>query len=69
VQLFAAVLQNLGLLFQDEDDRPPDRYDAERLVGGVEHQRSPQALPLLHSDGDVPNHKFTQVNAHIRVHG
>src|SRR2546426_910792 len=49
MQLFVAVLEHLGLLLQHEDHGPPNRHDTERLVGGVEHERSPQAPPLLYS--------------------
>jgi hypothetical protein len=53
VQLGVIARDDLGLLLQDEDDRPPHRDHAERLEAGVEHQRSSQASGLLHSTGNT----------------
>jgi hypothetical protein len=43
VQLGAVPSHDLGLVLEDQDDRPSYRDDTERLEAGVEQQGSPQA--------------------------
>ena len=82
VQLLVAMLQHLGLLLQHEDHSPAHRHDTERLVGGVEHQRSPQAPPSSSTGRRrtqglvapaarrrVADHKFTRASVRSPVRG
>ena len=43
----AVLMEDLSLLLQDENDRAPDRYDAEGLVRRVENEGSPQCGTVL----------------------
>jgi hypothetical protein len=43
MQLGAVPSHDLGLVLEDQDDRPSHRDDTERLEAGVEQQGSPQA--------------------------
>ncbi len=52
-------MYHLSLAFQGKDQRPPDRNDAQRLVRGVEDQRSPQSEMSIYSGQAVTRFRGT----------